>query len=255
MQLSILFYYVIFAPNVDIGVRNYTDSLQSISKIGRDCLLRGKDRLRLKQHDNLKYHNNMKKFFTLSLVALLGLSAYADITVTRNGAPVANGSTIELTGVDFKEPDGIPGFEIAEYFNINGAQPFELLVTADDPDWTYCTDGACSSLILEDGVYQKYQIVDHAPFILDANAKYIMLEEMPKKNMSIKFELTDADDATFDFTVHMNSTEGSVAGIISDSNEPVEYFSLTGVKMNASNLPAGIYVCRQGATSRKVLVK
>ena len=40
-----------------------------------------------------------------------------------------------------------------------------------------------------------------------------------------------------------------------DANAPVEYFNLNGVAVDGNNLPAGLYITRQGKTVNKVVVK
>lgn len=40
-----------------------------------------------------------------------------------------------------------------------------------------------------------------------------------------------------------------------DANAPVEYFNLNGAAVNGNNLPAGLYITRQGKTVNKVVVK
>lgn len=49
--------------------------------------------------------------------------------------------------------------------------------------------------------------------------------------------------------------QGGVNDVITDSNAPVQYFNLNGVEMNGNNLPAGLYITRQGTTVNKVVVK
>lgn len=43
--------------------------------------------------------------------------------------------------------------------------------------------------------------------------------------------------------------------VISDQDGPVEYFDLRGVRVNPDNLPAGIYLRRQGSKVEKLLIK
>ncbi len=40
-----------------------------------------------------------------------------------------------------------------------------------------------------------------------------------------------------------------------DTDAPVEYYNLQGIRMSGDNLPAGIYVTRQGNKTAKVVVK
>lgn len=40
-----------------------------------------------------------------------------------------------------------------------------------------------------------------------------------------------------------------------DANAPVEYFNIQGMRVNADNLPAGLYIRRQGSKASKIYVK
>ena len=40
-----------------------------------------------------------------------------------------------------------------------------------------------------------------------------------------------------------------------DNNAPVQYYNLQGIEMPSDNLPAGVYLRRQGKTVTKVIVK
>lgn len=51
-----------------------------------------------------------------------------------------------------------------------------------------------------------------------------------------------------------NSAISDIA-VEADSNAPVRYYNLQGIEMPVENLPAGIYIRRQGNTSTKVIVK
>lgn len=42
---------------------------------------------------------------------------------------------------------------------------------------------------------------------------------------------------------------------VSADNAKPEYFSISGVRMTDSNLPAGLYICRQGNKATKILIK
>lgn len=61
------------------------------------------------------------------------------------------------------------------------------------------------------------------------------------------------------FTVVYVADDSAVAGIegveADNSDAPVEYYNLQGVRVAADNLTPGIYVCRQGSKVSKVLVK
>jgi hypothetical protein len=54
----------------------------------------------------------------------------------------------------------------------------------------------------------------------------------------------------FDYT---NAAVSDLA--VEDSNAPVEVYNLSGVRVNSDNLPAGLYIRRQGNKATKVVVK
>lgn len=51
-----------------------------------------------------------------------------------------------------------------------------------------------------------------------------------------------------------NATVG-IQSVVDDANVPVEYYSLSGVKVSGDNMAPGIYVRRQGSKTTKILVK
>lgn len=58
------------------------------------------------------------------------------------------------------------------------------------------------------------------------------------------------------FIMFQGTLESAAIGEVgADSDAPVEFFNLQGVRVNSENLPSGIYIRRQGAKSTKVLVK
>lgn len=48
---------------------------------------------------------------------------------------------------------------------------------------------------------------------------------------------------------------GSVATDTVDENAPVEYYNIQGMRVNSDNLPAGLYIRRQGNKATKILVR
>lgn len=61
------------------------------------------------------------------------------------------------------------------------------------------------------------------------------------------------------FNVKYIEAPGNIAGIdtvnVDNSNAPVEYYNLQGMRVNAENIVPGVYVRRQGSQTVKVLVK
>lgn len=54
--------------------------------------------------------------------------------------------------------------------------------------------------------------------------------------------------------VYAGGTSG-IDGVEADSNAPAEYYNLSGVKVNAEAMAPGLYICRQGAKTTKILIK
>lgn len=58
------------------------------------------------------------------------------------------------------------------------------------------------------------------------------------------------------FDATTNAIIGDViADEVIDENAPVEYFNIQGVRVNGDNLPAGLYIRRQGTKAAKILVR
>jgi hypothetical protein len=88
--------------------------------------------------------------------------------------------------------------------------------------------------------------------VLVKSVEFTKMEGTPTslKNHSQTFETLKA----FDYT----STGGTTAVsdlAVEDSEAPVEVYNLSGVRVNSDNLPAGLYIRRQGNKATKVVVK
>ena len=67
---------------------------------------------------------------------------------------------------------------------------------------------------------------------------------------------TGGADGGSTFTcLYVESTSGIDEIGTDNSNEPVEFFNLQGIRVPAENLIPGIYIRRQGSETVKVLVK
>lgn len=51
------------------------------------------------------------------------------------------------------------------------------------------------------------------------------------------------------------SSKTSGINIVTDENAPLEYYNLNGTRVDASRLPAGIYIRRQGNKADKIIVR
>ncbi len=75
----------------------------------------------------------------------------------------------------------------------------------------------------------------------------------------------DGDEiATFDITVlwsgieilcHFSATPSAISTVISDNDTETVIYDLKGIRVNGENLPAGVYIRRQGNEAKKFVVK
>lgn len=77
--------------------------------------------------------------------------------------------------------------------------------------------------------------------------------------MAVYFQLYSSSigDWTWVTTyIYPNTLKDGVENItVDDSNAPIEVFNLNGVRMNSENLPAGLYIRRQGRNVSKVVIR
>lgn len=85
----------------------------------------------------------------------------------------------------------------------------------------------------------------------DQKHKYVVLNVSEPLNSDWGIKLRDMK-----VYATANDDVVSVEGIaVDDSNAPVEYFDLNGIRVNGSELAPGLYIKKQGAKAEKVLVK
>lgn len=135
-------------------------------------------------------------------------------------------------------------------WEINFAEPVAL-TTADaikicgaDPDaqWGLTNFGAADATALIE-LDKEYDLVAGGSDVV------------PAAEMTIKAaRLVIADDWK-SAKLTLLSEPAAINDIVVDSNEAVEYYNLQGVKVSANELPAGLYIAKQGAKTSKVLVK
>lgn len=65
----------------------------------------------------------------------------------------------------------------------------------------------------------------------------------------------DNGEVVIDFIISIKGTSGIGDIEIDNSNAPVEYYNINGIRVNAENLTPGLYIRRQGTDVKKVLVK
>ncbi len=77
------------------------------------------------------------------------------------------------------------------------------------------------------------------------------------KTVQVGFSYPDGEDEIWDVRNLMitSKAETGIAEVAVDANAPVVYYNLQGVRVDAANIPNGIYIRQQGHTTTKVLVK
>lgn len=99
--------------------------------------------------------------------------------------------------------------------------------------------------------------VDGELIVLDTPYELVQNSQsniVPAAAMSVKSIVLEMSEDLMSATITLKSTSAAIEDIEIDSNEAVEYFNLQGVKVNGE-LPAGLYIAKQGAKASKVLVK
>ena len=131
----------------------------------------------------------------------------------------------------------------------------------------YSIQQADGRYLYQKGTYNSFNLVDALPMegsvwsieIDDERSAVITNLSVEK---SIQFDTNYGSFGSYpdvrgiypQLYVEKTSAIESIA-VEADANAPVEYYNLQGVRVNANELPAGIYVRRQGNTTAKVLVK
>lgn len=77
---------------------------------------------------------------------------------------------------------------------------------------------------------------------------------VPAVDMTVKSIVVVLSDDLTSGTLTLKSEAAAIEDIEIDSNEAVEYYNLQGVKVNGE-LPAGLYIAKQGVKTSKVIVK
>lgn len=221
-----------------------------------------------------------KTIFTI--LALCGaMAAQAAVSVSYNGAPVADGSTVELGREVLKSMEDIPGYEVAEKMQITGDLPMTITATSDSQTFTYCTQ-QCFSLISDgNGKFTHTSQVKDLPCDLMIDATFPMVQEIPDVNTSIEFKLVSGAES-LTFTVHLDTSNSAVKEIAnhaktvsfkgnrlylnSDHAAAYTIYGVSGKAVKSGRvsahgsvdlgaLPKGIYLYRVDNRTGKVIVK
>lgn len=116
-----------------------------------------------------------------------------------------------------------------------------LKICGADGKWTTVNFGGSEATIALDTPYELVQ-----------NSQNNIV---PAEVITVKSVLLVMSDDLTAATLTLKSTDAAINDIVVDSNEAVEYYNLQGVKVSANELPAGLYIAKQGAKTSKVLVK
>lgn len=155
----------------------------------------------------------MKKPILTMSAMFVAFMTQAGVSVTYNGSPVEDGTVIELGRDAFQPYDDMPGYKIAEKFEIKGETPMSISVTSDSQTFTYCTQ-QCYMLMgpNSEGKYAHNSTIDITPCPLDIDASFFDIEAIPAIDTSICFLLASSNDS-FSFTVHLNTTNNEIGDI------------------------------------------
>lgn len=132
-------------------------------------------------------------------------------------------------GWELSYPDGLVLDPTTDMIKICGA----------DGKWNNVNFGGSEAIALD----TEYTLVRGGNDIVIAEA------------MTVKSILLVMSEDLTTATLTLKSTDAAINDIVVDSNEAVEYYNLQGVKVSADELPAGLYIAKQGAKTSKVLVK
>ena len=128
--------------------------------------------------------------------------------------------------------------------------PQPITLDTDDAFKICGADGAWTTVNFG-GVSGEYLVLDTPYTCVQGNAGADFKVEAETTVASVVLDM--AEDLTT-ATITIKSTSAAIDGIEIDSNEPVEYYNLQGVKV-AGDLPAGLYIAKQGVKTSKVVVK
>ena len=144
-------------------------------------------------------------------------------------------------------------------------EPIEAVALADNGDGSYVptrdyvyTPNATAHYYAKRNTSVPFSTYDH-----DNNK----LQSLNNTNLTFKYTTANPDHAankTENQIGHLYLTGGTVTGIESvgsssdaaeNSDAPVEYYNLQGLRVNADNLTPGIYIRRQGSVATKIAVR
>lgn len=207
------------------------------------------------------YFASIKHFTLLVAAVCFSLSAFAAApenlyllgAVSDNGTMPA--AKYDWTGYKFEKDGDTYTLKNIEFFASFGAQS-EFIIALDNGSLNNIKNKTFelkSSTDNEDGVY----IINLKRFINPANPSTTTLYAEPGK-YDVTLEYSPAMDSANDTALlkleKVQDIETGVANPEVADGAPIEYFTLTGIKVSAPTLP-GLYICRQGNKVWKELIR
>lgn len=114
-------------------------------------------------------------------------------------------------------------------------------------------------------IYEYYGLANSIPSQVTKGEPMVFNYDLPLENVSnvekssIVVLLLDNESGTILNAAQIHADAYGQTGIsdilTEDADAPIEYYNLQGIRMAGDNLPAGIYVTRQGSKTGKVIVK
>lgn len=213
----------------------------------------------------------MKKFYATILATLLGTTAMmaedSTFSFVINGEVITNGSTITLSEYHLSQDLGdMKIWEMPTNLFIRNCSEFNedlsILVTGIDnyQDVQVCPDGNCRPWN-DNTINAKFTNKVDAGDQVDAgiHVSYMDFENLSsfnyKSTITVRAYCTNDEDDFTQITINFDTNASSLNTV--GSKQPIEVFNLCGKKIaeSVNGLKKGIYIFRQGGTSRKVVIK
>ena len=221
----------------------------------------------------LPYSLSMKKLYATIITSLFGLSALTaqnapSFAFVHNGEVIPNGSTITLTELDpMYAAAGLNYYHaVINVKNVSSeACDLTLLCIGKDNynDIAFCYNGSCLTWGSKDELSTVYNTIASGAMAESEEKVAESFHAMTMDDKAMTCELRacntfDYDDcATLTVIFDMHGTPGvqSLTGIKAERN--VEVFNLCGkmIARSTAGLAKGVYIVRQGNTSRKVTIR
>lgn len=189
------------------------------------------------------------------------ISTNQEVTVTAS--PVGEAQFMYWTDETGKQVSTDATYTYSDLDNITLTAHFGFLVSTEAnkggelivDDGTLLVDTNDSQVILADKTVWAYATISD-PVMYQVSKTYV-------NDVEVQFEGLDSAEPYYEFKVDKpyklkvvyTGTSTGVSSIAAEANGAVEYFDLTGVRVNPENLTPGLYIRRSANKAEKVLVK